>query len=454
MSNDPIFDLARHVADTTLDKIPAPAITAAKTFILDTLGVGISGGTGPMTREVILSASTMGSGSDARVWGSGERLPANLAALCNAYQSHCQEFDCVHEDAVVHVMTVVLPAALAIAERQGGVSGARLLEAVNLGVDVAATLGVAARSGLRFFRPGTAGAFGGVAAIGKILGFDTALMVQAFSLTYGQVGGTMQAHTEGSGLLAMQMGFNARNAVMAADLAAAGFTGPENVLMGDFGYFRLIEDGGDPQAAIDELGKRWRISEVAHKPFPSGRATHGILDGGLALQRAHGFTADQIEEIRLTVPPLIQHLVGRPPKTEMAINYARLCARYVLACALHGDGVALSDFSPDAYRRPDRQRLAAAASISVEDRGDPNALTPVTVEILLKDGRSFSSTIEHVSGSPRNPLSKERHLNKFRQNCADGVRPVAENQVDALIELVDQLDGLPDVTRLVDQTLC
>ena len=449
MANDPIFALADHVAGTSIADIPDIAVAAARTFSLDTLGVAISGTNGPMAAELLDAMTAMGLGDDASVWGATARLPACHAALCNAYNAHCQEYDCVHEGAVAHVMTCVLPAALAVAERQGGVSGARLIEAVVLGVDVAAALGLAASSGLRFFRPGTVGAFGGVAAAGKILGFDAPRLVEAFSIAYGQIGGTMQAHTEGSGLLAMQMGFNARNAVTAVDLAAAGFTGPHNILTGDFGYFRLIEDGGDPGAIFSQLGQRWLITEVAHKPFPSGRATHGILDGCLGLQRTHGFAASDIAGIKLTVPPLIQHLVGRPPKTEMAINYARLCARYVLACALHGDGIEMSDFTPQAYLRKDRQDLAARTELVVQDDGDPNALVPIGVEISLRDGTCLDARVEHVYGSPENPMSRDAHLAKFRQNCQDCKTPLSSVQTEHYIEVCDILQAMPNSNALL-----
>ena len=70
----------------------------------------------------------------------------------------------VHEGAVVHAMSAVLPALLGWAERakenNGGISGERLLRAVIAGIDVAVTLGLCSRAPMRFFRPSTAGAFG------------------------------------------------------------------------------------------------------------------------------------------------------------------------------------------------------------------------------------------------------------------------------------------------------
>lgn len=435
---------------TGLDDIPEDARRAARTFILDTLGVGISGSSDPMAPELVSSLQSMGANSDARVWGTGERLPAAAAAMCNAYQTHCQEYDCVHEPAVAHVMTIVLPAALAVAERMGSLSGARLLEAVVLGVDVAASIGEGAHSGLRFFRPGTVGLLGGTAALGKLMAFDTDRMIEALSLAYGQMCGTMQAHTEGSGLLAMQMGFNARNAVTACDLAAAGFTGPRELLCGRFGFYGLIEADGDPGPLIARLGTDWKITEVSHKPFASGRATHGILDGSLGLQRQHGFDAAHIAEIRLTVPPLIEHLVGRPALREMTSNYARLSARYVLACVMLGGGLRTSDFTPTAFACDKRHALAARISLQVLDAGDPNALTPIGIEIDLTDGRTLKVRTDDVYGSPANPLSHDAHMAKFRENCADCARPLGTEQTDALIDAVEHLEDLADVTSLID----
>ena len=161
---DAIEAFADHVARTEFDDLPIAAVTAARTYILDSFGVGIVGSAAPQVDELRYAAAGWGSADDARVWVSGERLPAPSAAFVNAYQIHNSEFDCVHEGAVVHCVTVVLASAMAVAERQGNVTGRELINAVTLGVDIACHLGVAATSGLRFFRPATAGTFGAAMA--------------------------------------------------------------------------------------------------------------------------------------------------------------------------------------------------------------------------------------------------------------------------------------------------
>jgi aconitate decarboxylase len=447
---DAIAAFAEHVVKTDDADLSVAAIAATKTFILDTLGVAVAGSAGPGVRELIDSCGVWGSADDARIWVRGTALPAPAAAMCNACQVHNSEYDCVHEAAVVHPMAVLLPAAVAHAERAGGVSGRALLTAIALGVDVAAGLGVASRAPMRFFRPATAGAFAATASIGKLRGFDAATLIDAFSIAYGQLCGTMQAHAEGSPFLAMQIGFNARNAMVACDLAANGVSGPQNLLEGPFGFYRLFEGGGDLRPVLNGLGRIWRITEVAHKPFPCGRATHGVLDGLFSLMREHGLAAREVARIDCRVPPLTNRLVGRPARAGMSSSYARLCAPYVLACGLQGGGVSLDDFRPDALADPARLDLARRIGLSADDNPDPNALAPVTVAITLENGSAHEVAVRDVYGSPAKPMGREAHLAKFRTNWISGARPLPEAAGERLIEAVDDLESVPDVTALID----
>ena len=118
MMSDPVVDkIVAHLARVATGDIPATACKAAKAFIADTLAVGIAGARAPWRREILDMAGASGGIAEASVWGGGERMPLANTALVNAYQVHCQEFDCVHEGAVVHPMAAVLPSLLGWAER-------------------------------------------------------------------------------------------------------------------------------------------------------------------------------------------------------------------------------------------------------------------------------------------------------------------------------------------------
>ncbi len=447
---DAIFPIAEHIVSTRYEDLPDAVARAARIYILDTLGVGIAGSGGPWVEELVEMQALSGAGDDARVWGHGARLPAPAAALCNGYQIHNAEFDCVHEAAVIHPMTVLLAATMAYAERAGGVSGKDLMLAAALGVDVACHLGVATTSGLRFFRPATAGALAAAAGIGKVRGFDRDTLINAMSIAYAQVCGTMQAHTEGSIVLGMQIGFNARNAVVACDMAARGLDGPKAIIEGPFGYLNLIEAAHDMPSILPEVGRTWRLAEVAHKPFPSGRATHGVVDAVMELQAEHGFEAGDVEHVEARVPALTNHLVGRPVADDMIPNYARLCVRYVAARLLIKGAISVEDFSEPLLRDGESLALARRFDVVIDDNPDPNALHPVEVDMTLKDGRTLSKRIEVVYGNPAKPMTREAHLDKFRRNWATALRPLDPANAEALIARVDALEDESDVGGFVD----
>ena len=451
---DAIWRFAEHVAGTDYDDLPESAAAAVRTFLLDTLGVGAAGSAGPWTRRLVETQRLSCPGDQARVWSHGARLSAAGAAACNAYQIHNGEFDCVHEGAVVHTFTVPVAAALAWAEREGAVTGRDFLTGLALGVDVACHLGVASKSPLRFFRPATAGAFGAAATIGRLAGFDAPTLVNAFGVVHAQLSGTMQAHTEGSLVLGMQTGFSARNAIIACDMAARGLVAPQAVLEGPFGFFPLFEGEHALGPVLDQIGEVWRVTEVSHKPFPSGRATHAVVDACLGFRESLGLdgaaAAGAVEQVTARVPPLVHHLVGRVVTDDMDVNYARLCCRYVAACVLLRGRVGSEDFRADAMRNPDTLALARRVDVVVDGNPDPNALVPVTVEIALRDGRSETERVEVMYGHPARPMTRAAQLDKFRRNCEAAARPIPRAAAERIIAAVARLESLPDVSALVD----
>ena len=451
---DAIWRFAEHVVATDYDDLPESAAAATRTFLLDTLGVGVAGSSGPWTRRLIETQRLSCPGEQARVWSHGARLSAAGAALCNGYQIHNGEFDCVHEGAVVHTFTVPVAAGLAWAEREGGVGGREFLTSLALGVDVACHLGVASKSALRFFRPATAGAFGAAATIGRLAGFDASMLVNAFGAVHSQLSGTMQAHTEGSPVLGMQVGFNARNAIVACDMAARGLVAPQAVLEGPFGFFPLFEGEHALPAVLEQIGETWRVTEVSHKPFPSGRATHAVVDACLRFRERLGLEGVEgtrgVERVTARVPPLVHHLVGRPVTEDMDVNYARLCCRYVAARALVRGRVGHEDFRPDAMRDPASLELARRVDIVVDGNPDPNALVPVAVELRMRDGRSATERVEVMYGHPDQPMTRAAQLDKFRRNCDAAARPIPAPAAERIIAAVARLESLPDVGALVD----
>lgn len=447
---DAVEAFAAHVVRTRYADLPPEVVEAVKTFLLDSLGVGIAGSGEPGAAQTLAAANRWGAGREAAVWGSSVRLPAPAAALVNGHQVHALEFDCVHDGAVVHPMATLLPAAFAWIERHGPVSGRDLATAIAVGVDVAVGVGMSARGPMRFFRPATAGALGAVAALGRPAGLDAETLVAAFGIAVGHLSGTLQAHVEASPLLGLQMGFNARAALTAVDLAGEGFAAPREVLEGRYGYFRLFEgDTYDVAPALADLGRRWRVAELSHKPFPSGRLTHGVVDGLLRLRAEHGFAAADVARVTARVPPLVARLVGRPDVPAPTAAYARLCLPFVAATALLRGAVDVPDFRGDRLTAPETHALAARVFVETDGNPDENAITPQEVEVALVSGRRLGTRLASVLGSPGRPLDRQAHLAKFRRCWTYGARPLDRDRAELLIARVDALHTLADVRELV-----
>lgn len=456
---NPLDAVADHVINTSFEDLPPRVVEKVKTFLLDTIGVGTAGTSGAQVAELIALAKSWGDAPEASVWLTGERMSAQSAAIVNAYQIHCLEFDCVHEGAVLHPMATILSAVFAWTEREALrgriISGRDLITALAIGVDVSTMLGVVTDAPLTFFRPATAGGFGAAAAIGKLAGLDAVSLKNALGAQYAQTSGTLQPHVEGSPMLGLQVGFNARAAIGAVDLAVAGFRGPHDILTGPYGYLTLFEQNDhDIWSFLENLGKDWQVLNLAHKPYPSGRLTHGVVDGLGQLMDTYSFLSDDIEKIECRVPPLVHRLVGREDVPSPEANYAKLCLRFVAGVFLKKGTVGVPDFrGMSALEDEDIHLYASLVDVVLDDNPDQNALNPQTVSVRLKSGAVYNVTLPCVYGHPDNPLSPDENEEKFRRCMDQGREASSRDQVDALITAVADLDSFADVSNLISLTM-
>jgi len=418
------------------------ALDAAKTFILDSLGVGIAGSNAPFNEAVFKTTMSWGTGKDAHLWGRQMKAPVATAAYLNGFQIHSMEYDCVHEPAVVHPMATIFAAISAEVERQKGVTGIALMEAIIVAVDVSVELGVSVISPLKFFRPATAGLFGATLGIARLRGFEEATAMSAMGCALAQCAGVMQAHVEGKPTLPVQIAGAARASIVACDLAEAGLYGPENSLEGPFGYFKMFEDDVDVQGAADRLGTVHRISEVSWKPFPTGRAAQGAIVLVQELMK-QGLTFDNLDALSLSAPPIIQRLVERPILKNMTANYARLCFPYLAAIVLKRGTVGLDDFTAFDLQNPEFLKVSKKIKIDINHITDPAEFLPQSMITHLKSGKKLTATIEKLFGSPADPLSRDQHIQKFRNCLSFGFKDTALSEVNADI-LADRLIDLTD----------
>ena len=440
---DPAQALATHALAIEWHSLSPDAQAAARTFLHDTICVGVAGRNAPDADAVAAMAIRWGGAGHSPILGRpGQTASPAYAAFANGFQIHAQEFDCVHEGAVAHPLATVV-AALLSAASVTPCSGEDFLCALVAGVDVVATLGLAAGP-LRFFRPATAGVFGSVAALARLGRLDRATAVCAFGHALSFAAGTMQAHVEGKPTLAIQVGAAARSAIEAIDLAQAGIAAPGNAISGPFGYFALFETRFDADAPLALLGHVDHVTQLSWKPYPTGRAAHGAIVALQTMMRDHGVSGENLVEYVYRAPPLIARLVGRRPVAGCAVAYARLCFAYLGAVTLRGGTVALDSFADEL--RNDRALLALADRFRVEadDNVDTAAFVPAEAIARLANGSIVRIPVVQQFGSPEWPLTREQHCAKARACLAFGG---LDHAFDDLLRVLDNFDTEPDALQ-------
>ncbi|MEE4200246.1 MmgE/PrpD family protein [Erythrobacter sp.] len=387
--------------------LPANIRAGAERLLADTLAVGAAGAHSAEAAK--LRNVFQREGGAARMLSGGRTAPGE-AALFNGFAIHCLEWDAVHEGAVVHALSVVTAALLAQSDAQGGSEREAFLTALAIGVDIASGMGLAATEPMQFFRPATAGVIGASLACARLAELPRDRMGDVLGLAYSFAGGTMQAHVEASLALPLQIGNAARCAVTAVALAEAGMDGPQDALEGPFGYSKLIEPL-DLERYIADIGSKWRIGEVAVKPFPSGRASHGAL-GELEKLHRGGWRPGDVESIELFAPPLIERLVARPYKPSMSAAYARLCLGVLAPVMLRDGNIDPALFDGDALYAPELAELAPRVAVSCDGNPDGNAMTPQRLVITCKNGEVIERRIDASLGSPASPMNDEQSAAK------------------------------------------
>ena len=260
--------------------------------------------------------------------------------------------------------------------------------------------------------------------------------------------GRCRRTAEGSPLLPVQVAFNARAALQSCELAALDFTPTRSVFEGPYGYLALFEGDFDLEPVLSSIGRDWRISELSHKPFPAGRATHGGIEGAMVLQTEHGFAPDDVERIEVIAPPLIARLVGRSLPPLVSATSARLCMGYAVAKVLQHGRLDPADFRGAALSDPVTHALAARVETHSDDNPDPNAMAPQAVVVHLTSGSALRWQCATMLANPARPLTREQHLAKFQRCCTFSCDRLASDAPERLVEMVDRLADIEDVRRL------
>lgn len=456
--------VAQHLVRTTFEDIPEEAVQATKEHILHTLGTVLAGSGAPGCPTVVEFLQEWGGRGESTVLVYGSRLPAGHAALANSTMAHAQEFD-NNDDRIAYKSSVcVIPGALAVAERLGGVDGKAFLTAVCLGIDLGIRMGLAIQPQPAHPTAPALGPFAAAAAGAKLLNLDEEGALNALGIALCGVSTTGTSTTSLSYTKRLQAGLGARNGVFAALLAAKGFPAGREIFHGERGYYLGIHKREGNLAALTEgLGERFEVVNVGPKAYPSCRYTHASIDAALALVRGHDLRPEDVAEIRVTVGPRDYQSVfgGDTPQglaakqRPLSVVDAQFSIPYTVATAVVRRQVFLDDFTEEGIR--DSQILAIAQRVfpvvDPELERWPTDVKPARVEIRTWGGQSYAQRVDYPKGNPLNPVPREEVRANFLEFAARAARPLPEERVRRARDLIEHLDQAPDIAQ-VPPLLC
>ncbi|GAA1623197.1 MmgE/PrpD family protein [Nocardia ninae] len=430
--------------------------------MLDALGNSLAALDAPAVQAVRTVVEEWGGTPQATALGLPGRWPAASAALLGGTLAHALDFDDTHLPSVLHPSATVVPAALAVAEARKA-SGAALLDAVAVGIELSVRVGMAgydaALGNSVFFERGLhataiCGALGGAAAAAMLAGADADTIAHAIAIAASMGSGLLEANRTGGTVKRVHCGWAAHAAVTAAGLARAGLTGPPTVFEGRFGLLQAFcGDQCNPDAILNGLGEDWELPKVFFKPYPCNHFTHAGIDAALRL-RAAGITAADIVRLELGAPTAVLRTIGEPHAAKirpLSGYHAAFSGPYTVAAALLGGGglgVFHQDFTDTAAA--DAQRLALAARVTCVADARSDAIFPhqfpAVLTAWLRDGSVRTERVEMNRGGPGNPLSEDELATKFRLNTE---HTLSADRADRISKVVFGLAEHRDLDELM-----
>ena len=360
------MQLARWVSALAYRDLPERTKQVVKLAILDTVGCGVYGYATPWTQALLKWAQAGGAAGGARAWNDAQpRLRVADAALVNGASSHAFELDDYH-NAKLHPGAVVIPAALALAEERN-VSGEKLVTAIAAGYEVMIRSSLALNPSAARLRgwhlTGVCGPFGAAVACAVLMGLDAERTAWALGLAGTQGGGLWAFNADGAMSKRLHAGKAAHSGVLAAELAAAGFTGPTQIYeTGDGGFLKAYSDASTLAPLTHELGRVYHLDAVSIKPYSCCGSTHAYIDAALELRKRLGDTWDPARPVRVGMSKVVDVQCGFDYTPSSALN-AQMSLRYCLAAAFNDGQVLPQQFSEAKMYDPALGKLAATLEL-------------------------------------------------------------------------------------------
>jgi len=441
--------LVEYVLSTDYEVLSKSVITKAKQCFLDWLGSALAGSREKPAKIIVELIDEEGDSGEATIINHERKNSCLHASLANGVMSHILELDDTHREASYHPASAVIPAALAIVEKER-VGGKELITAITLGYEASIRIGEAVGpSHYRYWHTtGTCGHFGSCVAVGKILQLDKKKMLNALGTAGTQAAGLWEFIVDGAMSKHLHPGKAAQNGLLSAILADKGFTGAHRILEGERGFCRATSQNCKFNKITEELGKIWKILEVAFKPYPSCRHTHSAIDATLKIINKYNLEYHRIAKITIFTNSIAMGIVGgKRSFSPQTIQQAKFSLPYCVAVAVKYKKVGLDEFTIDRVKDKEIKTLMQKVQLRVDKTLSslyPQKWTCI-MEIETKDGKKYEGRVDFPRGEPENPLSQEQIEDKFEKLASKVLPGKNIKQIISAISNLEKIKNISDI---------
>ncbi len=447
--------LAKAVSEISFGKLPSETVWMTKKCILDWLGCSIRGWGQPGVKMLSKVIGSAGGTPVATLLDGGDKsakTSALHAALLNAAASHVLDFDDLHNASIVHLGTIVVPAAWSLAELEGK-SGKELLAAVVAGYEAGARIGEAVNPESYFFwhTTGTVGTFAAAAAAGNILRLDEQGMVNCLGSAGTQASGLWEFLIDGAMSKILHIGKAAFAGVLSAQLAQEGFTGAQKILEGEKAFCLAMSPNPHWDSLSKGLGQGYKIDENSFKPYACCKHCHPTNYAVQLLRQEHGLKLEQIALAQIRTNSVVKSLVDNDsPQNPYGCKFS---IQYCLAAMLKFGKLGVDEFKDEYMNDPEVQRMMKHVLVEVDSKLDKEFKErperwSVMVRLTDKAGDIYEKFVEYPKGDPPNPLSWKECVAKFTSL----VEPVyGKEKTQKLCALVENLETVEDFSGALDK---
>ncbi len=433
--------LSTYMAEARNRALPDNVVQETTHHIVDTIAAMVSGSELPPGRMAIKFAQDYGGEKIATVVASHVLCGPIEAAFANGMLAHSDETDDDFTTGGAHPGCAVVPAALASAE-QFGISGTHFLRAVALGYDIGMRAMMTVGPGMKETH-NLVGTMGATAAAGCAASLSAQQMRWLLDYAAQQAGagiGAWRRDTEHIEKAFLFGAMGARNGVNAALVVHSGWTGVNDILSGPNNFVESLNPKADPAGMIEQLGESYGVTQTTLKKWTTGGPIQAPLDALGNLRKRQPFAADQVKQVVVRAATSAAYTVNNRDMPD-------ICLQHLVAVMLIDKTVSFRA-AHDKARMQDAAVLRERAKVQLVPDEDLEKLIPVRVaivEVTLNDGTRLSERVEHVRGTPENPMTRDEVVAKARELMA----PVLGGAICSnLIERVLGLDNVKDVREL------